>query len=505
MVSACGESTRTCASPKVSPLAVCPLPAPRALAQQAIGVQCALLLALVCGDGGELTADGLGLAARCNKYRQIQQELESQLAQEQAKGRDLGDKNRALKDKVRAYTALGGKDGTPFDPSTYQNKLQEKDDKIKQLEKDVEVLKKALQQAERRDKNKARENLAGKDHYREQAQMLDHELDRKNKEVKENQVLIRKLQSQMRRMKLEMASLHKLNQDRIKLNAIMGEAPIETPDAASDENDVATSTFLTNLDPDLDKQASQTSSRVSSAASARPLRPAASKSKVGHAGDVRPGGPAAARRGHGADPGTPPTGGQAPSKARGDAKLRKEALAVGKPETPADLAGMLMAHKQASQHASSHSPADGASFMPYGKTTDDGKPPRLQLGAMAKAAAAPPAYEKLLSPTARSVLEDARSWRSATQTMRSNITESPDPASGRAHPAPAEEDEGGYEDDFESVASSRPPASAAHAHPRANGKSQSPRVAQSPRRDSDVGDEVEEEDMDFLLAGLPCT
>ena len=99
--------------------------------------------------------------ARCNKYRQIQQELESQLAQEQAKGRDLGDKNRALKDKVRAYTALGGKDGTPFDPSTYQNKLQEKDDKIKQLEKDVEVLKKSLQQAERRDKNKATLDAAG--------------------------------------------------------------------------------------------------------------------------------------------------------------------------------------------------------------------------------------------------------------------------------------------------------------------------------------------------------
>jgi hypothetical protein len=442
------------------------------------------------------------LAARCNKYRQIQQELESQLAQEQAKVRDLGDKNRALKDKVRAFTALGGKDDKPFDPTTYQQNVQEKDDKIQHLEKDVEVLKKALQQAERRDKNKAREHMAGKDHYREQAHMLENELDRKHKELKENQVLIRKLQSQMRRMKLEMGSLQKLNQDRIKLNAIMGEAPIETPDAASDDNDEATSTFLTSLDPDLNKQGSQTSSRVSSATSAPHPRLPPSKSKAGHARDVRPGGPAAARRGHDADPGTPPSGGQAPSKARRDAKLgslRKEALAVRKPETPADLAGMLMAQKQASQRASHHSPADEDSFAPYGKSLDDAKPPPLKLGAVAKAAAAAPAYEKLLSPTARSVLEDARSWRSATQTMRSNIAESPDASSARPRPAPAVEDEGAYEDDFESMASSRPPASAAHLPPKASG------MPQSPRLDSDVEDEVEEEDMDFLLAGLPCT
>ena len=55
------------------------------------------------------------------------------------------------------------------------------------------------------------------------------------------------------------------------------------------------------------------------------------------------------------------------------------------------------------------------------------------------------------------------------------------------------EEEGGYEDDFESVASSRLPTQVTAAK-------QQKKV--SPRLESDVEDEVEEEDMDFLLAGL---
>ena len=45
--------------------------------------------------------------ARCNKYKQIQSELESQLAAEQAKERDTADKMRELKERLRAIQNLG--------------------------------------------------------------------------------------------------------------------------------------------------------------------------------------------------------------------------------------------------------------------------------------------------------------------------------------------------------------------------------------------------------------
>ena len=152
------------------------------------------------------------MTARCNKYKQIHSELESQLSSEQFKVRDLTDKNRQLKEKIRAISGLGGREDKPFDPTKYQAQLDERDGVIKKLEHDVEVLYKAKGAVERRQHVKAKENLAGKDHYKEQASMLEEELERKSKEVKENQVLIRKLQSQMRRMKLEITSLQKLNQ-----------------------------------------------------------------------------------------------------------------------------------------------------------------------------------------------------------------------------------------------------------------------------------------------------
>jgi hypothetical protein len=124
---------------------------------------------------------------------------------------------------------------------------------------------------------------------------------------------------------------------------------------------------------------------------------------------------------------------------------------------------------------------DAQNFAPYGK------PPPLKLGVGQSYVSPVPAYEKLLSPQARSVLEDARSWRSATQTQRTNNAASV-----------AQEEEGGYEDDFESIPSSRLP-SQPMSH---NNKPAHAQAPQSPRLDSEVEDEVEEEDMDFLLAGL---
>jgi hypothetical protein len=126
---------------------------------------------------------------------------------------------------------------------------------------------------------------------------------------------------------------------------------------------------------------------------------------------------------------------------------------------------------------------DAQNFAPYGK------PPPLKLGVGQSFVSPVPAYEKLLSPQARSVLEDARSWRSATQTQRTN----------NADPV-AQEEEGGYEDDFESIPSSRLP-SQPMSHNNKPARAQAP--PQSPRLDTEVEDEVEEEeDMDFLLAGL---
>ena len=70
------------------------------------------------------------------------------------------------------------------------------------------------------------------------------------------QVMIGKLQSQMRRMKLELSELHKLNKDRIKLAAIMDQAPIET---SHPDNESAGATFLTDMDPGVDQASSRAS------------------------------------------------------------------------------------------------------------------------------------------------------------------------------------------------------------------------------------------------------
>ena len=220
-------------------------------------------------------------------------------------------------------------------------------------------------------------------------------------------------------------------QDRIKLGAILGEAPIESDD------DDGGSTFLTHLDPDLKYQgddsdtASQTSSRASSAVHQRPpLAPSAANKRVGVPAKEAvvkgspdkdlygPGGPGSAKR----FAGTPPSGGPAPMK-RGSERSRKEALAVGKPQTPADMAGMFMAQKAAKAAAfiaaDDDKSDDDKHFAPYGQPA--AKPPVPRLAGLAAA----PGYEKLLSPEVRGVLEDARSWRSTTQTMRTNITASP--------------------------------------------------------------------------------
>jgi hypothetical protein len=110
--------------------------------------------------------------ARCNKYKQIHAELESQLATEEAKTRDMGDKIRALKDKIRAIAAMGGSETSPFDPAGLKAELAERDARIVKLEHEVSVLTKAKDLAEKREALKAKENRAGKDHYREQAHMV---------------------------------------------------------------------------------------------------------------------------------------------------------------------------------------------------------------------------------------------------------------------------------------------------------------------------------------------
>ena len=118
------------------------------------------------------------LAARCNKYKEIHVELEKQLAQEQTKARQEMDNNRQLKEKLRAIQALapGASEDSPFDPSRYKQSLEDRDMHIKKLEHDVQVLKKAKDLAERQQAVKAKENKAGKDHYREQADELEAQL-----------------------------------------------------------------------------------------------------------------------------------------------------------------------------------------------------------------------------------------------------------------------------------------------------------------------------------------
>ncbi len=457
-------------------------------------------------------------------------ELEKQLAQEQAKAQKEADNNRHLKEKLRAIQELapGASEEKPFDPSSYKQTLEDRDNRIKKLEHDMQIMQRAKQQADRQHAVRAKENRVGKDHYREQAEELETQLQHRTRELKENQVLVRKLQSQMRRMKLEITSLQKLNQvpvscpawskracmcpgedealtggagqDRIKLGAIVGEPPIETPEPDFGGDDDEGSTFLTRIDPDLaskpDDASSQASSRASTAHKRPPVVPAAGKRVAvakttprkapPHKEDRGPGGPSAGGAQRHAN--TPPTGGGKSRPAGGgggNSKDRRQALAQGKPETPADLARIISEMRSGpAPHVEQDDAHDAQGFAPYGK------PPPLKLGVglrqpEASPVAERPAYEKLLSPEARSVLEDARSWRSATQTQRTHNV-----------PSIAQEEEGGYEDDFESIPSSRLPS---QPQPHHGSKPAHADAPQSPRLDTDVEDEV---DMDFLLAGL---
>lgn len=280
----------------------------------------------------------------------------------------------------------------------------------------------------------------------------------------------------------------------------MGEPPIETPEPDFDQDADEGSTFLTHLDPDLvrkgDDACSQASSRASTAHKRPPAVPAANKkaaaAKVSqHKEDRGPGGPSAGGgRRHANSPPTGSGNSRPVGGGGGNSKDRKQALARGKPETPADLASMISAQRagpaprmDSDVGNDGDDDDDAQNFAPYGK------PPPLKLGVGQSFVSPVPAYEKLLSPQARSVLEDARSWRSATQTQRTN----------NADPV-AQEEEGGYEDDFESIPSSRLP-SQPMSHNNKPARAQAP--PQSPRLDTEVEDEVEEEeDMDFLLAGL---
>ena len=84
----------------------------------------------------------------------------------------MGDKIRALKDKIRVIAAMGGSETSPFDPAGLKAELAERDARIVKLEHEVSVLTKAKDLAEKREALKAKENRAGKDHYREQAHMV---------------------------------------------------------------------------------------------------------------------------------------------------------------------------------------------------------------------------------------------------------------------------------------------------------------------------------------------
>ena len=143
-----------------------------------------------------------------------------------------------------------------------------------------------------------------------------------------------------------------------------------------------------------------------------------------------------------------------------------------------------------------------AAFAPYGRPHAD------QEGGAA------PAYEKLLSPQARSVLEDARTW-STTQHSHAQRSAAAPQSVGSATPPESpraalrspgraedeEEEEGQYDDDFESA----PPSSRATARVgRGNGKDTPGSHQKADRADASprLGPEVEDEDMDFLLAGL---
>ena len=165
---------------------------------------------------------------------------------------------------------------------------------------------------------------------------------------------------------------------------------------------------------------------------------------------------------------------------------------------------MFMAHKRAEARSMLADSDDegAAAFAPYGRPHAD------------QGGAAAPAYEKWLSPQARSVLEDARTWSTTQHTHAQRSAAAPQSVASATPPesspraalrspgrAPDDEEEGGYDDDFESA----PPSSRATARVgRGSGKDTPGSQQKADRADASprLGSEVADEDMDFLLAGL---
>ncbi|EKX45211.1 hypothetical protein GUITHDRAFT_139134 [Guillardia theta CCMP2712] len=160
--------------------------------------------------------------ARVAKYKEIHAELESQLTKAEDKSRDLDQKNRQLREKLRAVTGLAMLE------QEVKAQLEEKDALIKKLEHDNLVLKRVAESSEKKLKAKSKEQAVGNQDLREHCKFLEEEIENKNRELRESQVIIKKQQSQLKRMRLDFNSLQKLNQ------------PIEDNESGN--------TFLTGID-----------------------------------------------------------------------------------------------------------------------------------------------------------------------------------------------------------------------------------------------------------------
>jgi len=123
--------------------------------------------------------------AKVAKYKEIHSELESQLSRAEEKVRDFDQKNRQLREKLRAVT---GSDKLSFDPIKMKAQLEDKDALIKKLEHDNLVLKRVAESSEKKLKAKSKEQALGHQDLREHCKFLEDEIENKNRELRENQV-----------------------------------------------------------------------------------------------------------------------------------------------------------------------------------------------------------------------------------------------------------------------------------------------------------------------------
>jgi len=294
--------------------------------------------------------------AKVHKYKEIRSELEGSLSKAADRARQLEDKNRELRGKLANITGVDQKK-VPVDPEKVKKKLAEKDEQIKKLEHEKEVLQKVADSAQKKLEARDKQRLLGRQEAEDHNSELRKQVEEKARQLKETEALLHRQQSRMQRLKLEHNKLKDLNKDRLKLEKILDE-PLVDDDSAI---------YFSGIEPISRSSSVNSMLSIGSRSNKRPPKQPDPIRHFDTAGDR-----------------VPEMQFQSAARAQGS-RGGSGAAKRWKPESPAEMAALYKKGGGGDGHD-----------------------------------AGGPGYLSLLSPQAKSALEEARTWRS-----QANSSEAP--------------------------------------------------------------------------------